>query len=140
MAELTIGQVAAEARLRASAIRYYEAEGLLPQPHRRSGRRVYHRSILDRLALIKLASQCGFSIAETRTLLLGFAPNMRPARRWGSLAKAKLDELSETMARISRMKRVLKAVCRCKCLSIQECGIRARRHARGSRGSTSTTC
>jgi len=125
--ELSIGRIAAQARLRPSAIRYYEAEGLLPQPRRRSGKRVYNRSILDRLALIELATQCGFTVAETRTLLHGFAANTRPARRWSVLARAKLAELNATAARIGRMKRLLNAICKCECPSLEECGIRSRR-------------
>jgi MerR family redox-sensitive transcriptional activator SoxR len=129
MTNLTIGQVANAVNLRASTIRYYEAEGLLPLPHRRSGRRVYDQSILGQLALIELASECGFSLAQIRTLLEGFAAGTPPAKRWRLLARSKLAELNEKMRQISRMKRVLTAVCRCKCLSIEQCGIRARRSA-----------
>ncbi len=131
MTNLTIGQVADAVNVRASTIRYYEAEGLLPAPHRRSGRRVYDQSILDRLALIELASECGFSLAQIRTLLEGFAAGTPPAKRWRVLARSKLAELNEKMRQISQMKRVLTAVCRCKCLSIEQCGIRARRSAVG---------
>ena len=53
---LTIGQVASRAGLRASAIRYYEAQGLLPAALRHAGKRVYDDSILDRLAMIALAA------------------------------------------------------------------------------------
>ncbi len=127
MADLTIGQVAATMRLRASAVRYYEHEGVLPIPQRRSGKRVYERTILDRLALIELAKECGFSLAEIRTLLDGFTRNTQPAKRWRSLAQAKLQELTREVARISRMKHVLKAICRCECRSMEECGVRARR-------------
>jgi DNA-binding transcriptional MerR regulator len=127
MNNISIGRVAAAANLRTSAIRYYESEGLLPPAYRRSGRRVYDRAILDRLALIQLASQCGFSLTEIRTLLHGFAPGTAPAKRWRFLAKTKLAELNKKMAQISRMKQVLAAICRCKCPSIEECGIRARR-------------
>lgn len=127
MNNISIGRVAAAANLRASAIRYYESEGLLPPAYRRSGRRVYDVAILDRLALIQLASQCGFSLIEIRTLLHGFAPSATPAERWRLLAKTKFAELNEKIAQISRMKRVLAAICRCKCPSIEECGNRARR-------------
>jgi MerR family redox-sensitive transcriptional activator SoxR len=131
MTNISIGQVAAAAKVRASAIRYYESEGLLPTPHRESGRRVYDPAILDCLALIGLASQCGFSLAEIRTLLHGFATGTAPATRWRFLAKTKLAELNERMARISRMKQALTAICSCKCSSIEECGIRARRSGVG---------
>jgi DNA-binding transcriptional MerR regulator len=128
MAEFAIGQVAAEVGLRPSTIRYYEAEGLLPLPQRRSGKRVYDRGILDRLALIELAKECGFSINEIRTFLHGFPRKTPPAQRWQSLAKAKLEELNEQMVRISRMKRVLRAVLRCECYAVEHCGVSARRH------------
>lgn len=136
MTELSIGQVAAAANVRASAIRYYEAEGLLPRPYRRSGRRIYYKSILNRLALIRLASQCGFSIAETRTLLHGFTSKTAPPKRWRSLAKSKLEELNEKIAGLSRMKRVLTAIRRCQCRSIDECGARARRRSPKTSGAT----
>src|SRR5262245_30545495 len=128
MAEFAIGRVAAEAGLPPSTIRYYEAEGLLPLPQRRSGKRVYDRWILDRLALIELTKECGFSINEIRTFLHGFPRKTPPAKRWQSLAKAKLEALNEQMVRISRMKRVLRAVLRCECQSVEHCGVSARRH------------
>jgi MerR family redox-sensitive transcriptional activator SoxR len=131
MTNINIGQVAAAANVRASAIRYYESESLLPPPHRKSGRRVYDPAIFDGLALIKLASHCGFSLAEIRTLLHGFATGTAPARRWRFLAKTKLAELNQRMEQISRMKQVLTAICSCKCSSLKECGIRARRSCVG---------
>src|SRR6516164_9485771 len=102
MSYLTIGEVATAANLRPSAIRYYESEGLLPAPARRSGRRVYGRSILNRLAVIKLASQCGFSLAEIHALSSQFAAGTPPAMRWRLLAESKLRELNEQMLQISR--------------------------------------
>jgi MerR family transcriptional regulator, redox-sensitive transcriptional activator SoxR len=127
MSDLTIGKVAAAANLRPSTIRYYEAEGLLPIPVRKSGKRVYAWSILNRLALIELASQCGFSLAEIHSMKQRFAAGTPPRKRWRLLAKSKLAELDEKMLQLSRMKRMLGALRRCKCLSIEECGMRARR-------------
>ncbi len=59
---LTIGQVALKAGLRASAIRYYEAQGLLPPAPRHGGKRVYDASILVRLSAIDLAKTAGFTL------------------------------------------------------------------------------
>jgi len=66
---LTIGQVASRTGLRASAIRYYEAQGLLPRPSRQAGKRMYSAAILDRLAVIELAKIAGFGLSEIRVLL-----------------------------------------------------------------------
>jgi len=43
---LTIGEVAKQAGLRPSAIRYYEKAGLLPKPLRSGGQRLYSPDIL----------------------------------------------------------------------------------------------
>jgi len=69
--ELSIGEVARQAGIRASAIRYYEQAGLLPAPRRRGGQRRYEPDVVDRLALIAFAQQAGFTISEIRTLFRG---------------------------------------------------------------------
>ena len=53
--KLRIGEVAERAGLRKSAVRYYEEIGLLPEPDRVSGQRIYDPSILRRLALIDVS-------------------------------------------------------------------------------------
>jgi DNA-binding transcriptional MerR regulator len=126
---MTIGQVAAETGLRASAIRYYEAEGLIPVGRRRHGRRVYDRSVLDRLALIRLAKLTGFTVAETKQLLWGFSRTTPPGERWRAVASAKIRELDQRLSQIREMKRVLEAVSRCDCPTLETCG-RALRRAR----------
>src|SRR5215203_2359679 len=66
---LTIGQVARQAGLATSAIRYYESIGLLPEPERLSGQRRYAPDVLRRLGAIDVAKQAGFTLEETRALL-----------------------------------------------------------------------
>jgi DNA-binding transcriptional MerR regulator len=121
MAMLRIGEVAERAGLAASALRYYEREGLLPKAARRGGARVYEESILDRLALIGVAKAAGFSMAEIKRLLSGFARRTPPGERWRSLAEAKLEELERRAEEIARMKRVLEAVTRCHCPTFEDC-------------------
>lgn len=121
MKSLSIGEVAELAGIAASAIRYYEAEGLLPRPERRNGRRVYDPSVVGRLAIIHLAKSAGFTVAEVKRLLGGFARRTPPGKRWRALAEAKLAELDERIAEAERMKRVLRAVVRCECPTFTDC-------------------
>jgi MerR family redox-sensitive transcriptional activator SoxR len=65
-ATLTIGQVAAQADVRTSAIRYYEDVGVLPTPERVGGRRRYTVDVLRRLAIIDVAQRAGFTLDEIR--------------------------------------------------------------------------
>ena len=69
MGGLSIGNVSARAGVRASAIRYYERLGLLPEPERAGGRRRYDESILEWLSLIALARESGFTIGEIKQLV-----------------------------------------------------------------------
>ena len=68
-ATLTIGQIARQAGLKTSAIRYYESVGLLPEPRRESGQRRYGNATLRRLRVIDVAKRAGFSLDEARVLL-----------------------------------------------------------------------
>lgn len=129
MAELRIGQVAERAGLATSAIRYYESEGLLPRPARRNGRRVYDETIVTRLALIELAKSAGFTMAEIKRLLTGFAGRTPPRERWRSLAERKLTELDERIAEARRMKCLLEVVMDCECPTLDDCS-RALRSSR----------
>src|SRR5438045_7212802 len=73
MRELSIGEVAREAGMPASTLRYYEKAGLLPAPPRRSGQRCYSEAVFGRINLIRLALEAGFTIGETRVFLSGFS-------------------------------------------------------------------
>jgi len=118
---LTIGEVAKRTGLAASALRYYERERLIPTADRRGGRRVYGEAVLARLALSGVAQAAGCTVAEIRTLVAGVSRRTPPGPRWRKLAHRKLAELEERIAEVERMKRVLEAVTRCECPTLDEC-------------------
>jgi MerR family redox-sensitive transcriptional activator SoxR len=125
---MTIGDVARDAGLRASTIRYYERLGLLPAPERRSGRRRYTEAVLPRLAVIRFARESGFTLREISKLFAG-----RPySARLRDLANDKIAELAVTLERIKTMQSLLRSALRCNCLTAEECG-RLIRRARASR-------
>jgi MerR family redox-sensitive transcriptional activator SoxR len=118
----TIGEIARQAGLAPSAIRYYESAGLLPRAPRRNGRRVYDGSALQRLALVRLAQEAGFTIAEIRRLLNGFSPDTPASARWRALAQRKLVEVREQARRARAMERVLERLLDCECPTLDDCG------------------
>ncbi|TLY82063.1 MAG: MerR family transcriptional regulator [Gammaproteobacteria bacterium] len=121
MRELSIGEVAREAGMPASTLRYYEKAGLLPAPPRRSGQRCYSEAVFGRINLIRLALEAGFSIGETRVFLSGFSEQTPPAARWRALATRKLEEVNALMDRAQRMKSLLETSFRCRCLRLEDC-------------------
>jgi MerR family transcriptional regulator, redox-sensitive transcriptional activator SoxR len=121
---MTIGEVAKQSGLNASAIRYYENAGVLPKPVRTAGQRRYDVSVLERLAVLERAKQCGFTLDEARQLFHGFRPGTPPSERWQVLARKKIAELDELASRIEEMKVLLRKSCACSDLA--ECGRRLR--------------
>jgi MerR family redox-sensitive transcriptional activator SoxR len=121
MRGMAIGEVARKAGLATSALRYYEKAGLLPKQQRISKQRRYDAEILGRLAVIRIARDAGFTIAETRTFLTGFGAETRPSARWKTLASRKLGEVDALMDRALRMKALLESSFRCGCLRLEDC-------------------
>jgi MerR family redox-sensitive transcriptional activator SoxR len=118
MRAMAIGEVARKAGIAASAIRYYEKAGLIPKPQRVSRQRRYAPEIMGRLAVIRIAREAGFSIAETRIFLTG---DSMPSARWRTLAERKLQEVEAIMQRARSMRALLESSFRCGCLRIEDC-------------------
>ena len=127
MESMSIGEVARSAGVRPSALRYYEGVGLLPPPERENGRRRYNgevlREVLDRLAVVRVAQQAGFTISEIMTLLDGFSEDIPPSERWRLMAREKLPEVEALVERALGMKDLLERGLRCECLSLEDCAL-----------------
>jgi len=122
MEEFAIGEVARRVGIRASAIRYYESVEVLPAPQRINGRRRYDSRVFDRLAVIQMAQQAGFTVAELRTLFNGFTTETTASARWEVLARQKLVEVDALMSRVQAMRGILEEILlRCRCLTLDEC-------------------
>ncbi len=134
MARLTIGQVSEKTGLAASAIRYYEREGLLPKAPKEGGKRVYDPDILDRLAVIDLSKRAGMTIAETKRLIGGLAGRRPAAQTWHRLTRGKLEEIDRRIEDLEQMKHVLTVLMGCDCPTLDDCG-RALRERQSGRNS-----
>lgn len=117
-----IGEIARQAGVAPSAIRYYERMGLLPVPSRVSGKRRYDLDMLRKLRVIRLAQHAGFTIAEIRTLLHEFPVNTPPSVRWQALAGHKITEIDAMMRQMQAMKTLLENTLQCACDTLEDCG------------------
>src|SRR5215217_1434051 len=101
---LTIGQVAKRAGLNLSAIRYYEAKGLLLEAPRVSGQRRYGEDTLARLGVIGVAKRAGLSLDDIRILLDAEDAGVPAHEQLQELARRKLPEVEQLIARAERMR------------------------------------
>ena len=116
---LAIGEVAEQAGMSASRIRYYERRGLIPEPVRVAGKRRYGEDVLRRLAIIDAAQRVGFALDEIGDLL--GSRDQLAHERLRQLALLKLPELDHLIARATTVRRLLEMCSRCGCASIDEC-------------------
>ena len=109
-ATLPIGELARQAGTAPSALRYSERIGLLPPAERAGGKRHYPPSSAERLALIRLYQDAGFTLEEIRQLL---AATGRRRASWTPLAKRKIAELEVRIAEAQRAKNLLEHALGC---------------------------
>jgi DNA-binding transcriptional MerR regulator len=117
MADLDIAEVARRSGVRASALRFYEEQGLIRPIGRNGLRRVYGGDVIDRLALIALGRAAGFSLAEVGQM---FAADGRPRIDRHQLA-AKAGELDHTIRRLIAMRNGLRHAAACPAPRHMEC-------------------
>lgn len=106
---LTIGTVARRAGVAIDTIRYYEREGLLPEPLRRaSGYRSYNESAVSRLRFIRRAKDLGFTLEEIRDLLALSADRHRGVKAVRQRAQQRLAAIDTRIAELKRIRKGLK--------------------------------
>ena len=117
MRELDIAEVAQQSGVPASTLRFYEEKGLIDSVGRRGLRRLFDARVMERLALIALGREAGFSLDEIAQM---FAPDGRPQIDRQQLV-AKADELDETIRKLSAMRDGLRHAAACRAPSHMEC-------------------
>ena len=113
---MDIGEVAQLSGLPASAIRYYEAKGLIASVSRKGLRRQFSDQVVQRLALIQLGRQAGFSLDELKQM---FDDNDGAIDR--QLLRDKADELDEQIRQLVRMRDGFRHAADCPAPSHFEC-------------------
>jgi MerR family copper efflux transcriptional regulator len=102
---LTIGAVAKRVGVGIDTIRYYEREGLLPEPARRaSGYRHYDESAMAQLRFIRRAKNLGFTLEEIRELLTMSADRARGVKAVKQRAQKRLAALDTRIAELQRVR------------------------------------
>jgi len=119
---LTVGGLAARSGVATSALRFYEAQGLIASERTSSGHRRYPRSILRRVAFIVFAQKVGLSLEEIGAALAKLPRNRAPDRAdWAKLSGSWTRRIDERIAALERMKAGLSECIGCGCLSLDRC-------------------
>lgn len=117
MRNLDIAEVARQAGVPASTLRYYEEKGLIDSIGRRGLRRLFPGTVLERLALIALGRAAGFSLDEIAKM---FAPDGRP-RIDRQVLVARAEALDKKIRELTAMRNGLRHAAVCSAPSHMEC-------------------
>jgi MerR family redox-sensitive transcriptional activator SoxR len=125
MAELlTIGEVAQRSGVAASALRYYEAQGLITASRTPGGARRFPRGVLRRLAFVRAAQNVGLTLPEIRAALATLPEGRTPsARDWARLSASWRQRLDEQIAALQQLRDGLSSCIGCGCLSLTRCAL-----------------
>lgn len=119
---IPIGQLASRAGVSVSAIRFYEAKGLL-HAHRNAGnQRRFLRSDVRRLSFILITQQLGLSIEEIIGILSTLPDKRTPTKKdWARLSGSLRTRLDNQIEALTRTREKLDGCIGCGCLSLKVC-------------------
>jgi MerR family redox-sensitive transcriptional activator SoxR len=122
--DLTIGGLSARSGVTPSALRFYEAEGLIAARRTSGNQRRYERSVLRRVALIQGGRAAGIRLDRIRAALETLPTTRTPSRRdWERLSRGWRDELDRQIATLQAVRNRLTTCIGCGCLSIDKCSL-----------------
>ena len=113
---MDISEVAKASGLPASTLRFYEEKGLIQSNGRVGLRRLFNKSVIERLALISLARRAGFSLEEIGAMFTPEGPNINRA-----LLLAKAEELNAKIKELTSMRDGLRHAAACTAPNHFEC-------------------
>jgi MerR family redox-sensitive transcriptional activator SoxR len=119
---LSIGEVAQRSGLATSAIRFYEAEGLVSSTRTPGNQRAFARHTLRRLAFIRAAQRVGLSLDQVAAALATLPPDRAPTKaQWATLSRTWRRGLDERIAELEALRDDLAGCIGCGCLSLASC-------------------
>lgn len=125
MTLLTVGQLAERAGVATSAVRFYEARGLIHSVRTTGNQRRFEQAMLRRVAFVRTAQRVGLSLDEIRDALSTLPEGRTPTKAdWARLSRAWRPRLDEQIARLERLRDTLDGCIGCGCLSLRACALR----------------
>lgn len=119
---LSIGELSRRTGLSVSAIRFYEAQGLVKAIRTAGNQRRFARADLRRLSFAVIAQKLGLSLAEIADELATLPLRRAPTRHdWQAISRRIRGALQQRIAMLERTRDLLDGCIGCGCLSLDRC-------------------
>ncbi len=121
---LSIGALAERTGLAVSAIRYYEAQGLIKPWRNAGGQRRFERADLRRLSFVMIAQQFGFTLPQIKAELDRLPGSRTPTKAdWVRISKGFRAALDSKIETLTKLRDDLDSCIGCGCLSLPSCAL-----------------
>jgi MerR family redox-sensitive transcriptional activator SoxR len=121
---LTIGELSGRSGVSASALRFYERQGLIASQRTGGNQRRYDRVTLRRVALVQAGRAAGVPLERIRAALDELPADRSPTRRdWERLSRRWARELDERIELLQAIRGRLTSCIGCGCLSLRTCAL-----------------
>jgi len=134
---LSIGDLSRRTGISVSAIRFYEARGLVQAIRTRGNQRRFMRADIRRLSFALIAQQLGLKLTEIDAELATLPQGRPPTRRdWQVISRQIRAALQAKIEMLEKTRDLLDGCIGCGCLSLDKCALYNRddRAARGGAG------
>jgi len=122
--ELTISEVSTRSGVAPSALRFYEAEGLITARRTEGNQRRYDRAMLRRIAFIQAGRAAGIPLERIHTALETLPSERSPnSRDWQRLSRSWRKDLDRRIAKLQGLRERLTTCIGCGCLSLRTCAL-----------------
>lgn len=121
---LSIGALADRTGLAVSAIRYYEAQGLIAPWRNAGGQRRFQRADIRRLSFVMIAQKFDFTLPRIRQMLAELPHNRTPTPEdWAKIGETLREDLDARIASLTKLRDNLDGCIGCGCLSLPKCAL-----------------
>ncbi len=122
---LSIGELATRSEVSVPAIRFYEEKQLIWSTRTTGNQRRYHRAMLRRVAIVRVAQQVGISLAQVAEAFSALPRNdMATQQDWKNMSLAWQGMLDARITGLLQLRQQLDKCIGCGCLSLTQCPLR----------------
>ncbi|RSM50617.1 redox-sensitive transcriptional activator SoxR [Amycolatopsis balhimycina DSM 5908] len=120
--DLTVGELSRRSGVPASALRFYEDEGLIHSRRTAGNQRRYCRDTLRRVTFVRMSQRVGMPLSKIREVLALLPDDRTPTRAdWARISQCWQEDLNTRIRRLEQLRDQLDDCVGCGCMSLAKC-------------------
>lgn len=121
---LSVGEVAKRSGVKVSTLHFYESKGLIDSWRNNGNQRRYDRSVLRRIAIIRIAQRAGIALSLIKEHLDKVPKRTITPEEWKNISQEWYGMLNDRITALQQLRDHMEGCIGCGCLSLKECPLR----------------